>query len=137
MHSKTAALAPCVQAGDASIHGNDWGALNVAHISFPKGTDARPLLQGLKGDACHAPHWGYVLKGSIHVHYSDGKEEVVRAGEVYYWPPGHTVWVDEDYAAVEFSPAKEMGEVMAHLNQKLAAMAQPSQGAQAPGAPAH
>ena len=123
MHNDKEALAPCVQAGGASIHGNDWGGLNVAHITFPKGTDARPLLAGLKGDACHAPHWGYVLKGSIHVHYTDGREEVVRAGEVYHWPAGHTVWVDEDYAAVEFSPAKEMGEVLAHLNQKLAGMA--------------
>lgn len=127
MHNDKSALATSVRAGEATIRGTDWGGINVAHIRFPKGTDARPLLQGMPGDVCHAPHWGYVLEGSIHVRYSDGKEEVVRAGEVYYWPPGHTVWVDEDYSSVEFSPAKEMGETLAHLNSKIAAM---SQGAQ-------
>jgi hypothetical protein len=128
MHDDKQALAPRVQAGEAFVHGTDWGGINVAHIHFPKGTDARPLLEGLPGDTCHAPHWGYVLQGSIHVRYSDGKEEVVRAGEVYHWPAGHTVWVDEDYSAVEFSPAKEMGEVLDHLNRKIAAA---SRGAQA------
>ena len=32
---------------------------------------------------------------------------------------GHTVWVDEDYEAVEFSPSGPMGEVIDHLNAKL------------------
>jgi hypothetical protein len=61
-----------------------------------------------------------VLKGSIHVRYAGGREETVRAGDVYYWPPGHTVRVDEDYEAVEFSPSGPMGEVIDHLNAKLA-----------------
>jgi hypothetical protein len=55
------------------------------------------------------------------VRYADGSEEVVRAGEVYHWPPGHTVRVDEDYEAIEFSPARPMGEVIDHLNSKLKA----------------
>jgi hypothetical protein len=47
------------------------------------------------------------------------REETVRAGDVYYWPPGHTVWVDEDYESVEFSPSGPMGQVIDHLNAKL------------------
>jgi hypothetical protein len=54
------------------------------------------------------------------VRYADGTEERVKAGDVYYWPPGHTVWVDEDYEAVEFSPGVEMGELIEHLKTKLA-----------------
>lgn len=50
---------------------------------------------------------------------ADGREESVRAGDVYYWPPGHTVWVDEDYEAVEFSPSGPMGRVIDHLKSKL------------------
>jgi quercetin dioxygenase-like cupin family protein len=69
---------------------------------------------------CQCPHWGTVLKGSINVRYADGREETVRAGDVYYWPPGHTVWVDEDYEAVEFSPSEAMGLVIDHLKSKLA-----------------
>ena len=60
-----------------------------------------------------------VVKGSIHVTYTDGTEETVNAGEVYYWPPGHTVRVDEDYEAIEFSPSGEMGELIEHLAEKL------------------
>ena len=78
-----------------------------------------PLLEGLPQSLCPCPHWGTVLKGSIHVRYADGREEVVRAGDVYYWPPGHTVWVDEDYEAVEFSPSRPMCDLIDHLNSKL------------------
>ena len=60
-----------------------------------------------------------MLKGSINVRYADGRTETVRAGEAYHWPAGHTVWVDEDYSAIEFSPADGMREVMNHLRGKL------------------
>jgi hypothetical protein len=108
-----------LEAGGVCIQAQDWAGLNVARIRFPKGADATPLLEGLPQGLCQCPHWGTVVRGSIHVRYSDGHEEVVRAGEVYYWPPGHTVWVDEDYEAVEFSPAGPMGEVIDHLKAKL------------------
>ncbi len=48
-----------------------------------------------------------------------GREEVVRAGEVYYWPPGPTVWVEEDYEAIETSPSRGMDEVIEHLKKRL------------------
>ncbi len=108
-----------LKAGDVCIQAQDWAELNVARIRFPKGADATPLLEGLPQNLCQCPHWGTVLKGSIHVRYADGSVETVRAGEVYYWPPGHTVWVDEDYEAVEFSPSREMCAVIDHLNAKL------------------
>lgn len=108
-----------LEAGDLCIQAHDWGDMNVARIRFPKGADATPLLEGLEDNLCQCPHWGTVLKGSIHVRYADGKEEVVHAGDAYYWPPGHTVWVDEDYEAVEFSPAGPMGQVINHLKEKM------------------
>lgn len=109
-----------LEAGGVCIQAQDWDALNVARIRFPGGADAAPLLEGLPQDLCPCPHWGTVLRGSIHVRYADGTEETVRAGEVYYWPPGHTVRVDEDYEAVEFSPSRAMSEVIDHLASKLA-----------------
>jgi hypothetical protein len=109
-----------LEAGGVCIQAQDWADLNVARIRFPKGADATPLLQGLPQDLCQCPHWGTVLRGSIHVRYADGREETVSAGDVYYWPPGHTVWVDEDYESVEFSPSGPMGQVIGHLNAKLA-----------------
>ena len=110
-----------LEAGGVCIQAHDWSQMNVARIRFPQGADATPLLVGLPHDLCQCPHWGLVLRGSINVRYADGSEEVVRAGEVYYWPPGHTVWVEEDYEAVEFSPSGPMGQVIDHLKSKLAA----------------
>jgi len=117
-HARTE-LPTRLEAGGVCIQAHDWGDINVARIRFPKGADATPLLEGMPQGLCPCPHWGTVLKGSIHVRYADGSEEVVRAGEVYYWPPGHTVWVDEDYEAIEFSPSEQMGELIQHLNTKL------------------
>ncbi len=114
-------LPDALHQGDIRFQGTDWGELNVSHIHLPKGADATPLLEGLPGDLCQCPHWGLVLKGSINVRYGDGKTETVHAGEVYYWPPGHTVWVDEDYASVEFSPKDGMAEVIGHLRAKVGA----------------
>jgi len=112
-------LPMCLEAGGVCIQGQDWGDLNVARIRFPKGADATPLLVGMPQDLCQCPHWGTVLKGSIHVRYADGSEETVHAGDVYYWPPGHTVWVEEDYESIEFSPSVEMAQVINHLKSKL------------------
>jgi hypothetical protein len=108
-----------LEAGGVCIQAQDWGDLNVARIRFPAGADAAPLLEGMPQNLCPCPHWGTVLRGAIHVRYADGSEETVRAGEVYYWPPGHTVRVDEDYEALEFSPSRAMGEVIDHLRRKL------------------
>lgn len=119
MQRKRTELPVRLEANGVCIQAEDWGDTNVARIRFPRGADATPLLKGLPGDLCQCPHWGAVLKGSIHVRYADGTEEVVDAGDVYYWPPGHTVWVDEDYEAVEFSPSGPMGHVIDHLNAKL------------------
>lgn len=99
----------------------EWSGLTVAHVCFPKGADAAPLLTEMPEGLCQVPHWGYVIKGSIHVRFADGREEIVRAGDAYYWPPGHTVRTDEDYEAIEFSPAKEMNDLVAHLSRKLKA----------------
>ncbi len=97
----------------------EWGETAVAYIQLSAGADATPLLEGLPNDKCPCPHWGYILKGAIHVRYVDGKEEVCGAGEMFYWPSGHTVWVDEDTTFVEFSPKRELKDVYDHIGRKL------------------
>ncbi len=98
------------------------GGMTVAYNEMPKGTDITPLLKGLENDSCHCPHWGYVVQGSIRVIYDDGTEETVKGGEVFYWPPGHTVIVEEDVKIIDFSPEKEFNEVMAHVGKKMEEM---------------
>ena len=103
----------------ATFRLSEWDDMAVAYVKLAAGADATPLLEGLKGDKCQCPHWGYMLTGAIHLRYDDGKEEICRAGEMFHWPAGHTVWVEEDTSFVEFSPKNELKEVYDHIGSKL------------------
>ncbi|SHJ47387.1 cupin domain-containing protein [Pseudozobellia thermophila] len=100
----------------------NYGGMTVCFNELPKGTDFTPLLQGLSNDSCHCPHWGYVIEGRIKAVYDDGQEETVSAGEVFYWPAGHTAIVVEDVKMIDFSPSREFNEVIAHVGKKMAGM---------------
>jgi hypothetical protein len=101
--------------------GIEWGDQLVRHLDLPPGVDFTPLFKGLPGDMCQSPHWGYVLTGSVHLRYADGTEEVTKAGELYYWPAGHTGWTEEGVTFLEFSPAAELRPVLEHLATQLSA----------------
>lgn len=76
---------------------------------FPPGGDE--AFRGLPDDACQCPHWGYLFRGAFKLTYSDGREEIVRAGRAYYAQPGHRFAALEDCETVEFSPTRELAEV--------------------------
>jgi hypothetical protein len=94
--------------------------MTVCFNELPAGADFTPLLQGLENDSCHCPHWGYVTEGKILIRYDDGTEETVGAGEVFYWPAGHTAIVQENVKLIDFSPTKEYNEVITHVGKKMA-----------------
>ena len=98
------------------------GGMTVGYNTLPKGTDFTPLLKGLANDSCHCPHWGYILEGSMRVIYDDGSEDLTQAGDVFYWEPGHTAIVEEDVVLIDFSPEKELNEVMTHVAKKMVEM---------------
>jgi hypothetical protein len=98
----------------------DYGGMTVCFNGLPKGTDFTPLLVGLNNDSCHCPHWGYVTEGKVLIKYDNGQEETVSAGEVFYWPAGHTAIVQENVKLIDFSPSKEFNEVIAHVGKKMA-----------------
>jgi hypothetical protein len=100
--------------------GVEWEDQLVRHVDLPPGVDFTPLFVGLPGDLCQCPHWGYIVAGSIHLRYADGTEEINRAGDVYYWPGGHTGWTDEGVVFVEFSPTEQIRPVLEHLAAQLA-----------------
>lgn len=101
--------------GDAT----GYGKISGEYFSLPAGMDIAPLLQGLEGNLCQSPHWGYVIKGAVTVSYADGTQEAIRANDIFYWPPGHTVRVDEDADVVLFSPQHEHTKVLDHMMSKL------------------
>lgn len=102
--------------GDAS----GYGTMAGEYFSLGAGADIAPLLKGLEGDMCQSPHWGYMLQGEVTVTYADGAEELVSGGDLFYWPPGHSVRVSADAEVILFSPQHEHGQVIDHLAQKMA-----------------
>ena len=81
--------------------------------------DISPLLNGLEGDLCQSPHWGYVLEGKLTTRFADGHQETSSTGDLFYWPPGHTVKADEDTELILFSPQHEHSQVIEHISGKL------------------
>ena len=101
--------------GDAT----GYGAIAGEYFSLKAGIDIAPLLQGLENDLCQAPHWGYLIEGQVTVTYADGIEENVVTGDLFYWPPGHTVKVGEDAEIILFSPQLQHCKVVDHLHKQL------------------
>lgn len=97
------------------------GTMAAEYFSMGAGADIAPLLEGLEGNLCQAPHWGYMLEGRVTVTYADGAREQVRGGDLFYWPPGHSVRVEEDAEVVLFSPQDEHGMVIDHMRRKMGA----------------
>jgi hypothetical protein len=97
-----------------------YGTLGAEYFSLGAGTDIAPLLAGLHDDACHSPHWGYMISGELVVRYTDGTEETCSGNDLFYWPAGHSVRVVQDAEVILFSPQAEHTEVMDHM---LATMA--------------
>lgn len=101
--------------GDAS----GYGKMGAEFFSFGAGTDITELLHGLEGNLCQSPHWGYVVKGAITAMYDDGQEETSSTGDLFYWPPGHSVRAEQETDIVMFSPQHEHGDVIEHVREKL------------------
>ncbi|GAB4164666.1 MAG: hypothetical protein Tsb0017_02900 [Geothermobacteraceae bacterium] len=101
--------------GDSS----GYGKIGGEYFSLAAGTDIAPLLKGLQGDLCQSPHWGYIMQGRLEVRFADGQTETPGVGDLFYWPPGHTVMAMEDTEMVLFSPQHEHGEVIDHIRSQL------------------
>jgi len=101
--------------GDAS----EYGSLSGEYFTLAAGADVAPLLAGLEDDRCQVPHWGYVLEGELLVNYADGTEELATTGDLFYWPPGHTVRAEAASEIVMFSPQDEHAAVLEHMLDRM------------------
>lgn len=97
--------------GEAS----EYGPIAAEYFSMAQGTDLAPLLKGLDHDSCHSPHWGYVLAGEVVVTYDDHPDETCAGGDLFYWPPGHSLRVTDDAELILFSPQAEHAAVIDHI----------------------
>ena len=98
-----------------------FGALAGEYLSLGAGADIAPLLRGLEGDACQAPHWGYMLSGEVVVTYTDHSEESCATDDLFYWRPGHSVRVVDDAEVILFSPEVLHAQVMDHMAAQMGA----------------
>ena len=100
------------------LRSTDWDAMAANFNRFAPGTDLGPLLAQLPGGDCSVPHWGYVIEGSFTVHYADGQEDTVDAGELFYMQPHHDRLTTEGGVLLaEFSPADDARQLFGHIAQ--------------------
>jgi hypothetical protein len=95
------------------------GTISAEYFTLSAGVDTTPLFQGLEGDLCQCPHWGFVLRGQLTTTDANGARETVNASDLFYWPPGHNVKVDADAEIVMFSPQHEHSQVINHMIAKV------------------
>ncbi len=96
------------------------GRISGEYFSLAAGVDTTPLFQGLEGNLCQCPHWGFVLRGELTTTDATGRKETVRANDLFYWPAGHNVKVTVDAELVMFSPQREHAHVIEHMRRKIA-----------------
>ncbi|MFN5903243.1 MAG: cupin domain-containing protein, partial [Novosphingobium sp.] len=62
--------------------------------------------------SCHVEHVGMVLSGCATAAMDDGTVIEMRAGDVFYVPPGHDSWVvgDEPYVSLHFLGAEDYAD---------------------------
>ena len=104
------------QTGFGKTSGYD--VLSGEYFTLAAGVDTTPLFEGLEGDLCQCPHWGFVLSGQLTTTDAEGIEETVQTNDLFYWPPGHNVRVDADAEVVMFSPQDEHTRVIEHMREK-------------------
>jgi len=95
------------------------GKISGEYFSLSTGVDTTPLFMGLEGNLCQCPHWGYLISGQLTTTDAEGVEEIVNANELFYWPSGHNVKVNEDAEIIMFSPQKEHTHVINHMIEKV------------------
>ena len=95
-----------------------FGRIGGEYFTLAAGVDTTPLFQGLEGDLCQCPHWGFVVRGQLTTTDATGVQETVRMHDLFYWPPGHNVRVDVDAEIVMFSPQREHSHVISHMIEK-------------------
>lgn len=95
------------------------GKMSCEFFSLAAGVDTTPVFQGLQGNFCQCPHWGFVLRGQLTTTDEHSAQETVTANDIFYWPPSLNVKVDADAEIVMFSPQHEHSIVINHMIEKV------------------
>ena len=89
------------------------GNLNASKMVLEPGWKWSECIQPtVGGHSCQAGHIGVIIQGQLMCVHDDGTEILVKAGDAYYFAPGHDGWLvgDETVIAYEIVEAgKDFG----------------------------
>jgi hypothetical protein len=97
---------------DRAEHLDDY---TVDFVSIRQTHSLAPLLEGLPGNACQCPHWGYLFSGKLTVSYTDRPSEVYEGGDAFFMAPGHVPAAEAGSEFVQFSPKDQLAQVQAAM----------------------
>ncbi len=112
MRASIKELTKAIDTDEYTMYETVWGEMHVEYDIIKKRFDVTPLLKGLPNDRDPTPHWGIIVKGQGRIIGPDGKEEILKAGDAYYAPPGHTGIFEAGTEFWEFSPMEIMEKSM-------------------------
>ena len=107
----------------AEDRSSDLDGYTVNFVDITETHSLAPMLATLPGGHCSCPHWGYLFKGRMTVHY-DGHDDVIEAGQAFYMPPGHVPEADAGTEFVLFSPTDELAATEQAIRKAMAAAPQ-------------
>jgi len=84
------------------------GGMTIGRATYEPGWVWSKHVGAASGySSCAVEHVGMVVAGRAAVRMDDGTEHVMKAGDLFYVPPGHESWVvgDEPYVSLHFMGA--------------------------------
>ena len=111
--------------GPAVDYLGDLDDYTVDFVTIREAHSLVELLNGLPGDRCPCPHWGYMFSGKITVDYAD-HSEVYEGGDAFYMSPGHVPAAEAGSEFLQFSPRQEIADVHAHIQARAQELMQPT-----------
>jgi hypothetical protein len=99
---------------------SDLDGYTISFVDIRESHSLAPMLASLPGGQCHCPHWGYLFRGRVIVHYDD-HDDVIEQGHAFYMPPGHVPEADAGTEFVMFSPTGELQATEAAIREGMEA----------------
>jgi quercetin dioxygenase-like cupin family protein len=70
------------------------------------------LVKVLPDNACPVEHWGYIFRGKVRVEYTDGREEILSAGDAFYIPGGHRPYMLEETELLQLTRKSDHNDLV-------------------------
>ena len=86
------------------------GAMTIGRATYQPGWKwSEHVGKAIGAMSCSVEHVGLVIAGCATAAMDDGKVVEMRAGDLFYIPPGHDSWVvgDEPYVSLHFMGAAD------------------------------